>query len=126
MKRKGKQLIQDTYRVHCEQTAEREPLIKVPRAVMTSMLWQVGDLIEWRRCRDNTWVAVNLSIRVLYASQFRRDQRSLSRTIFNPNQNLYRVYIQGHVLRQASIVLAPRGGVAFEVVNDKRTQKRRR
>lgn len=121
MSRRRTQSIKAIYRVRCEQTDDGEYFIKLPDALMASLPWQVGDLIEWRKCRSNTeWTAVNLSVRELYASRFRRNKNSLSKALNIAEHPLLRVRIKGCPSDQVRVVLAPKGGLAFQMLDKPR------
>lgn len=122
MGRRRAQSIADIYRVRCEQTTEYEPFIKLPDALMESLFWKVGDVIEWRKSRSSSeWVAVNLSARVLYASRFRRNLKSVNRALNNPWHPLQRVGIKRHPSTDVSVVAVPVAW-AVQTLNKKTVQ----
>lgn len=122
MGRRRTQSIADIYRVRCEQTTEYEPFIKLPNALMESLFWKVGDVIEWRQCRSSReWTAVNLSARVLYTSRFRRNLNSVNKALNNPYHPLLRVGIKRHPSTDVSMVAVPVAWAA-QILNKKTVQ----
>lgn len=93
MSRRKKQL--GTYRVRCEKGVDDECHLRLSSELIKSMHWEVDDVIRWSKNRSkNKWTAINLSTLVIYGSRFRRNYRSLSRSLNNPRHSLKRVCVK--------------------------------
>jgi len=69
--------------------------VNPPQVVHGNPYCVPGDHIEWKLCRSkNCWTGRNQSVRVLYATQFRRALTGLINALSSPHHALERVIIR--------------------------------